>query len=127
MNKRCEKYKNYGGRGIKICARWSKFENFLSDMGKRPVGKSLDRINNDGDYEPSNCRWATSIEQNRNSRTVVLTPDMRKRIYLLVAQGLGSRRISRLLPVSRAAIDFLLNNRSWKDVAKRELKQMGVE
>ena len=74
MRKRClneshKSYKDYGGRGIKICDRWSLFENFLDDMGEAEKGCSLDRIKNSGDYEPSNCRWVTMIVQNNNKRS----------------------------------------------------------
>ena len=67
-------YKHYGGRGIGVCERWFNFENFYADMGTRPQGLSLDRMNNNDGYKPSNCRWATLIEQyNNTSRNVKIT------------------------------------------------------
>lgn len=73
MRNRCENpkargYQNYGGRGIKVCRRWASFRAFFADMGRCPPGLTLDRRNNDGDYEPTNCRWATRAEQSRNRR-----------------------------------------------------------
>ena len=75
FNPKYKRYADYGGRGITVCERWriikrgdDGFKNFLADMGERPDGKTLDRVNNDGNYEPGNCRWATAAEQRSNQR-----------------------------------------------------------
>lgn len=67
-NEKQPAYKNYGGRGITICDKWQKFEGFLEDMGERPDGCTLERLDNDKGYEKSNCVWATIEQQSRNTR-----------------------------------------------------------
>lgn len=97
MRKRClnpnnDSYDRYGGRGIVICARWlDSFEAFLSDMGERPTAKhSLDRINNEGNYEPGNVRWATAKDQGNNRRsTRLLTAGGRTMSHKAWAEELG--------------------------------------
>ena len=75
-------YKHYGGRGIKVCEAWTKFENFLADMGVRPVGHTLDRRDVNGDYEPSNCEWVLKRKQELNKRNIVFLEYDEKRLCL---------------------------------------------
>ena len=77
MRSRCNdprnaSYEDYGARGITVCGRWARFSNFLTDVGRAPECTTIDRINNDGNYEPGNCRWATATQQHRNRRNNTL-------------------------------------------------------
>jgi len=90
-----KEYPNYGGRGITICERWrSSFENFLADMGTKPSPKhSIDRIDNNGNYEPSNCRWVTQKEQMHNLRkNVFITFDGETLVVAEWARRVGRHR-----------------------------------
>ena len=95
MRARCEKptdvnYRNYGGRGIRVCERWQSFEAFVEDMGDRPKGRTIDRMDVNGDYEPSNCRWATRLEQGFGRRdNQWLTHDGRTQRLIDWARELG--------------------------------------
>lgn len=81
-NKNHEKWMYYGGRGISVCESWNNFANFLYDMGERPKNCFLDRINNESNYEPGNCRWVTRLDQAKNKRSSVWIYFMGERIWL---------------------------------------------
>lgn len=112
MHRRCrdeshQKYLNYGGRGIKIHPRWDVFINFLMDMGPRPSPKhSIDRIDNNGHYEPGNCRWATNAEQQRNRQDTVYVKWQGKKILLL--DLVGELGLSRSIVYSRLHMGWSL-------------------
>lgn len=86
-------FDNYGGRGITVCESWKIFENFFKDMGQRPLGKTLDRVDNDKGYSLLNCRWVTREEQGRNKRGNIYLLDHGKKVLLLdYAASVGKTR-----------------------------------
>ena len=119
MKRRCKNpkasdYEYYGGRGISICVRWLKFENFLEDMGDRPEGMTLDRKNTNGNYGPDNCKWATRTEQARSRRNTKLNEVNVERIFDLRRVGnLTQRELADYFDVSQPTIGKVLSERIW--------------
>lgn len=107
-------YGSYGGRGIAICERWEEFENFLADMGERPEGKTLDRFpDKDGNYEPGNCRWATSKEQSRNKRGLRLTEEVVVEIRDWAAAGVPCSWLAEALNLQPRLVRRVVNRERW--------------
>jgi len=108
-NDKSSNYKNYGARGIRVCERWrNSFDAFLSDMGKKPSAKhSIDRIKNNGNYEPENCQWKTKIEQENNKRNN----------HFITAYGvtLSVRQWEKLLEIPRGRVSYRINA-GWDDI-----------
>jgi len=118
-NSKNQKYRRYGGRGIYVCPEWHTFTTFRDwalSNGYTPK-LSIDRENNDGNYEPSNCRWATATQQARNTSTNVLTEDLVAYIKTCAKYGLGATEISNALGVRMHAVHRVIKDKNWREVA----------
>lgn len=119
FNPHHQDYHRYGGRGIKVCDRWlgnNGFKNFYSDMGERPTGLTIDRINNDGNYTPDNCRWATRKEQSQNSSVTKLNGDKVKKIKVLLNNNkFTQQNIADMYKVSDVVINKINLGKMWGD------------
>ena len=113
--------KNAAYAGIKISDRWSEFEIFLTDMGTRPEGMTLDRINPRGDYEPSKCRWADAITQSRNRRYCVLSEHAAAEIRELYALGLSQQVIGDRFKCSQRQISNVVRKLAWVGPGREQI------
>jgi len=121
MRNRCSnpnhnRYKDWGGRGISVCSRWQGnqgFETFLADMGECPGRFVIDRIDNDGDYEPENCRWIDYKTSARNRRGIKLTQDDVDTIRKMSLLGLTQHEIASQFDVSRSMVGYVVRRKSW--------------
>jgi hypothetical protein len=122
MLQRCKspknrRWKEYGGRGIRVCKRWLKFENFFADMGERPEHHTLNRIDNDGNYEPGNCQWSTVGDQNSNRRKLI---EKRSNVVTSFGETLTIAEWSRRTGINRATL-YWRANQGWppEDVLRK--------
>ena len=111
-NPRRKGYENYGGRGIRVCEKWvNSFQSFLADVGPAPPGCQLDRVDNNGHYEPGNVRWATRSQQMQNTRRTKLSVD---KVAEIRASSLSMYALARRYGVSRHTIMLILRGKIWK-------------
>lgn len=119
LNPKSDKWQWYGGRGVKICEQWSDYSVFLADMGERPAGMTIDRIDNNGDYEPSNCQWATQLEQTRKQEKNVLTEETARQLKSDRADGMTYQELGKKYGVSKTTAHRCNIGATWATAKPR--------
>jgi hypothetical protein len=127
MHKRCNdpgrhNYKHYGGKGITVCDRWTNFWNFAADMeGPYFEGATLDRIDNEKDYSPDNCRWSTRLENNRKRKGIKLTVELADNIRVLYATKRWTQQaIADRFGITQKQVSYVVTGRSWGECNGRQ-------
>ena len=113
MKERCQPNKQYGQMGISVCERWFFFPNFLVDMGIRPEGCEIDRIDSLGNYEPNNCRWLAERPNQQYRRSTKLTPEIRHKIDLMMLAGMTKAGAASVIGVTPECIGAYVNGVAW--------------
>ena len=120
MLERCRNPKNasygrYGARGIEVCERWHDLQSFVADMGLRPDGMTLDRIDPNGGYEASNCRWALVIDQQRSKRNVRCSVEIARRIRAGEFEGVQNKAVAALFGFDASTVSRIKSGEAWAD------------
>lgn len=126
MKDRCirKRHHSSGYENVTVCDRWLSFDSFLADMGERPNGATLDRVDSSGNYEPSNCRWATPREQARNTRHNVLTIESATLVAVDRLKGTSCREIASKYGISESLPREIVKGRCWPDALEAARKIM---